>query len=179
MRCVAWALAVVAVGCGEASAQDSPPKRRFDATGGIVFTCSPATGIAWTGKACSELSSDFKKRAQAAGLNFTEVMITADFKTKRFPVSDAFNQDRAVRVFWFMHAASGPSGPMSAKLMSNVVFEPTSADIPNVVPGQRIPINFYTQSVSLDPGATHADARPYLKQITDAFFQSGEMALPK
>ena len=78
-----------------------------------------------------------------------------------------------------MHAPSGPAGEVSAKLMSNVVFEPTPAEIPNVVPGQRIPINFYTQSVALDAGARHSDAQPYLKQITDAFFQSGEMAVQK
>jgi hypothetical protein len=179
MRCLTFALALLAIGSLEASAQGDPPKRRFDLTSGIVFTCSPATGIAWTGKACDELTSEFRKRAELAGLKFTNVLITADFKTKRFPVAGGFDQDKAIRVFWFMHAPSGPDGTMSAKLMSNVVFEPTPAEIPNVVPGQRIPINFYTQSVTLDAGARHSDAQPYLKQITDAFFKSGEMAVQK
>jgi hypothetical protein len=54
------------------------------------------------------------------------------------------------------------------------VWEPTAKDIPNVAPGQRIPMNFYAQSVTFDPGTTLSQAEPYLRDITKTFFEVGD-----
>lgn len=157
-----------------AQAQNAPPpKRPFDLVTGIVFTCASATGVVWTGPACGKLASEFKKRAEALNLPFVEVLITADFRVKKRETVNGFDQDRAVRVFWNF-TASGTKGGVRAALSANRVWEPTPQEIPNVKPGQRIPLNFYIQSVLFDPGATAAQAEPYLKTITDNFFKVGE-----
>ena len=158
---------------GPAEAQNAPPKRPFDLVTGIVFTCASATGFAWTGAACGKLAADFKKRAEALKLPFVEVLITADFSRKKRDTVNGFNEDKAVRVFWNF-TASGPKGGVRAALAANRIWEPTPQEVRNVAPGQRIAMNFYTQSVLLDPGATGAQAEPYLKQITDNFFKVGE-----
>lgn len=158
---------------GPAEAQTAPPKRPFDLVTGIVFTCAGATGFAWTGEACGKLAADFKKRAEALKLPFVEVLITADFSRKKRDTVHGFNEDKAVRVFWNF-TASGPKGRVRAALSANRIWEPTPQEVPNVAPGQRIPMNFYTQSALFDPGATGAQAEPYLKQITDNFFKVGE-----
>lgn len=158
---------------GSAEAQNAQPKRPFDLVTGIVFTCASATGFAWTGEACGKIAADFKKRAEALKLPFVEVPITADFSRKKRDTVHGFNEDKAVRVFWNF-TASGPKGGVRAALSANRIWEPTLQEVRNVAPGQRIPMNFYTQSVLLDPGATGAQAEPYLKQITDNFFKVGE-----
>lgn len=156
-----------------AAAQQRKP-RQFDAVPGIVFACAPATAFAWTGKACEGLAAEFRKRAEAARLRFKEVLITADFRTRRRDAADGFDEDKAVRVVWNFTEAGPPQGRISAGLSSNVIYEPTKADHPNIVPGQRIPRNFYAESVLFDPGVTLDKAQPYLTSIFDSFFDVGE-----
>ena len=60
-----------------------------------------------------------------------------------------------------------------------MIYEPTKKDNPNIVPGQRIPINFYAQSALYDPGVTFGSAKEYLDLITQSFFESGEAKVPK
>ena len=157
-----------------ATAQTPAPQRPFDRVTGIVFTCGAATGFAWTGDACNQLSAEFRKRAAAAKLPFAEVPITADFRTRKRDTVDGFNQDKAVRVFWNFTESTGTKGQISAGLSSNIVYEPTKQDNPNIVPGQRIPMNFYAQSVLFDPGVSLSQADEYLNQITGTFFTLGE-----
>lgn len=152
----------------------APGQRLFDTVSGIVFTCSGATGFQWTGEACGKLSAEFSQRAKAAGLPFEEVLITADFKQKKMPVVASFDQDKAVRVFWNFTESKQAKGNITAALSSNRVWEPTAKEVPNAVPGQRISLNFYTQSATFNPGVTYKDAEKYLKTITDSFFKVGE-----
>jgi hypothetical protein len=168
--------AVLALMACKASAQTSPApgQRPFDLVSGIVFACGSATGFAWTGEACNSLSAEFKKRAEANKLPFTEVLITADFKTKKRDTVNGFNEDKAVRVFWNFVESKEVKGRISAGLSANRIWEPMPKDIPNVAPGQRIPVNFYLQSVLFDPGAMPAQAEPYLTQMTNNFFKYGE-----
>jgi hypothetical protein len=156
------------------AAAQAPSQRPFDAVTGIVFSCGSATGFAWTGEACNRLSAEFKKRGEAAKLPFVEVLITADFKTKKRDTVNGFNEDKAVRVFWNFVEDKSVKGRISGGLSANRIWEPTAKDIPNVAPGQRIPLNFYLQSVQFEPGVTAKQAEPYLTTITDAFFQVGE-----
>lgn len=170
---VAMTIALLSLS-GAAQAQNAAPgKRPFDLVTGIVFTCAPATGFAWTGEACGKLAADFKKRAETLKLPFVEVVITADFSRKKRETVKGFDEDRAVRVFWNFTPGGRP-GSVRAALSANRIWEPTPQEIPNVAPGQRIPMNFYAQSALFDAGATGAQAEPYLKQITDNFFAVGE-----
>jgi len=169
---LAIAIALCGVG-GPAQAQNAPPKRPFDLVTGIVFTCAPATGFAWTGEACGKLAAEFKKRAEALKLPFVEVIITADFSRKKRDIVNGFDEDKAVRVFWNFTTIE-PKGTVRAGLSANRIWEPTPQEIPNVAPGQRIPLNFYAQSALFNPGAPGPQAEPYLKQITDNFFMVGE-----
>lgn len=156
-----------------ARGQQTKP-RPFDRVTGIVFTCGSATGFAWTGQACGALSAEFKKRAAASKLPFVEVPITADFSRKKRDTVDGFDQDKAVRVFWNFVESKGAKGQISAGLSSNIIYEPTTKDHPNIAPGQRISMNFYAQSVLFDPGATYAKTESFLNMITANFFQLGE-----
>jgi hypothetical protein len=157
-----------------AQTSPAPGQRPFDLVSGIVFTCGSATGFAWTGEACNKLSAEFKKRAEVNKLPFAEVLITADFKTKKRDTVNGFNEDKAVRVFWNFVESKEVKGRINAGLSANRIWEPTAKDIPNVAPGQRIPVNFYLQSLQYDPGVTLAQAEPYLTQMTDSFFKFGE-----
>jgi hypothetical protein len=168
--------AVFVLAACEANAQTSPApgQRPFDLVSGIVFTCGSATGFAWTGEACNRLSAEFKKRAEANKLPFVEVLITADFKTRKRDTVNGFDEDKAVRVFWNFVESKEVKGRINATLAANRIWEPTAKDIANVAPGQRIPLNFYVQSVLYDPGVTLSQAEPYMAQITDSFFKVGE-----
>lgn len=167
---------MMALAAGPAHAQTNPPpgQRPFELVTGIVFTCSGATGFAWTGEACNRLSAEFKKRAEANKLPFVEVPITADFNRGKRGTVNGFNEDKAARVFWNFVESKEVKGRISVGLSANRVWEPTPKDIPNVAPGQRIPLNFYLQSVLFDPGVTLPQAEPYLTQISDNFFKFGE-----
>jgi len=153
--------------------------RRFDLVSGILFTCAPMTGAAWTAEACQWITADFRNKAEAAKVRFEEVRITADFKSAKLPTIDGFIRDKAARVFWYFEGDDGPTGVIRASLSAGVIYEPTKKDNPNIVPGQRIPINFYAQSALYDPGATFRSAKEYLDLITASFFQSGEAKVPK
>jgi hypothetical protein len=170
----AVALVAAMSGVGLAQASATQRARPFDLVSGIVFTCAGATGFPWTGEDCDGLASEFRKRAEALKLPFARVPIAADFRTARRAAADGFDQDKAVRVFCNFTESSGRKGSVKADLSASRVWEPTAKDIPNVAPGQRIPMNFYAQSVTFDPGATLSQAEPYLRAITDAFFQVGE-----
>lgn len=163
-------------GAQQPNFQQAKP-RPFDKVTGIVFACGSATGFAWTGEACGKLSAEFKKRAATANLPFVEVPITADFRRERRATGSGFDQDKAVRVFWNFVKSKSTKGQVSASLSSNVIYEPTTRDNPNIVPGQRIPMNFYAQSVLFDPGVTYTAAQTYLTMITDNFFKIGEGAI--
>lgn len=155
------------------SAQTAPKPSPFDAVTGIVFTCSQANGHLWTVEACNRLGADFRKRAEALKLRFSEVLITADFSRGKRNTVNGFDEDKAVRVFWNFKEIDTQKS-IQAGLSSNRVWEPTTKDIPNVAPGQRIPVNFYAQSVIFVPGTTLSVAEPLLKQISDNFFDIGE-----
>lgn len=160
-------------GAQQPNFQQAKP-RPFDRVTGIVFACGSATGFAWTGEACGKLSAEFKKRAAASNLPFEEVPITADFRREKRATAGGFDQDKAVRVFWNFVESKSTKGQISAGLSSNFIYEPTARDNPNIVPGQRIPVNFYAQSVLFDPGVTYAKAESYLTMITDNFFKVGD-----
>lgn len=159
---------------GMASAQQLPqqPKPRpFEKVTGVVFTCAGTTGFAWSKEACFKMSDAFRKRAAASKLPFAEVIIAADFSGRKRDIVDGFDQDKSVRVFWnFIEK----NGQVTAALTSNVIYEPTTKDHPNVVPGQRIPINFYVQQAIFPPGESFGNAESVLNQINDNFFQLGE-----
>lgn len=169
-----WLAAMLILTVCDAHAQRAPGpgQRPFDLVTGIVFSCSGATGYAWTGAACDNLAAEFRKRGEANKLPFAEVLITADFKTKKRDVAGGFDQDKAVRVFWNFVADTG--GRISAGLSANRIWEPTAKEIANIVPGQRIPVLFYTQSALFDPGVNLSKAEPVLKELTDNFFEVGE-----
>lgn len=156
----------------QAQMQPAPGQRMFDIVSGIVFTCASATGFAWTGEACDKLAAEFRKRAEAARLPFVEVPITADFVTKRMVKAGEFDQDKAVRVFWNFTAAD--KGLVRGALSSYRIWEPTDKEVPNAVPGQRIPQTFWAQSAVFERGTTYGKAAEYLAIITNSFFIIGE-----
>lgn len=168
---------------GPSHAQPAPEQpqtvRRFDLVSGILFICSPVNDVPWTGDACRSLTADFKRRSATAKVRFEEVPIIADFRTAKYSTVAGFERDKAVRVFWFFKGKDGPRGSISASLSSNIIYEPTKKDHPNIVPGQRLPLNFYTQSALYDPGVTFGAAKEYLDLITGAFFESGEEKVAK
>ena len=178
---VAAAIALSSVAWSEgarAQAAQQPPAalkkpRPFDAVTGIVFTCAMATGHAWTGEACNRLSAEFKKRAEALKLPFVEVVITATFSREKRATVNGFDQDKAVRVFWNFKE-TGAEKRIQGGISANRIWEPTAKEIPNVAPGQRIPLNFYAQSAIFTPGTGLSTAEPVLKQFTDTFFELGE-----
>lgn len=172
---VAAALALLgwlSLAAGTMASAQQPKPRLFDRVTGMVFTCASATGFAWTGQACDSLSATFKKRAAESKLRFVEEPVSADFRRKKRATVDGFDQDKAVRVFWNFVASK--DGKISADLASNIIYEPTKKDNPNIVPGQRIPQIFYAQSVLFDPGSTYATAEKYLTLLSDTFFEVGE-----
>ena len=173
IRTTAVMAAMLAFLSGAASAQTAPKPRPFDAVTGIVFTCSQANGHPWTAEACNRLGADFKKRVEALKLPFVNVVITADFSRGKRNTVNGFDEDKAVRVFWNFKELDAEKRIQGA-LSSNRVWEPTPKDIPNVAPGQRIPLNFYAQSVIFVPGTTLSVAEPILKQLSDNFFEVGE-----
>ena len=157
-----------------AQMEPAPGQRMFDIVSGIVFSCSSATGFAWTVEACGKLSAEFRKRAETAKLPFVEVPITADFPTKKMEKSGGFDQDRAVRAFWSFSDQADAKGVIRATLSATRIWEPTAKEIPNAVPGQRLPLNFWVQSAQFPRGARYKDAAEYLEIITDSFFKIGE-----
>jgi hypothetical protein len=158
----------------QAQMEPAPGQRLFDIVSGIVFSCTSATGFAWTAEACGKLSAEFRKRAEAAKLAFVEVPITADFKTKKLETSAGFDQDKAVRVFWSFTDQSDAKGVISGALTATRIWEPTAKEIPNAAPGQRLPLNFWVQSALFPRGTGYKDAAEYLGIITDSFFKVGE-----
>jgi hypothetical protein len=168
------AVLTVAAGGAKAQTNPAPGQRPFDLVTGIVFSCGSATGFAWTGEACNRLSAEFRKRAEANKMPFVEVPITADFSRRKRDTVNGFNEDKAVRVFWNFVESTSTKGRINTGLSANRIWEPTPKDIPNVAPGQRIPLNFYLQSVQFDPGVTLSQPEPYLRQIADSFFEVGE-----
>lgn len=146
----------------------------FDLVTGMVFNCSSATGHAWTVEACEKLGAEFKKRAEANKLPFAEVPITPDFSTQKREKSGGFDQDKAVRVSWSFTEQEGAKGTIQAALSASRIWEPTAKEIPNVAPGQRIPVPFWVQSVSFPEGAQYKDAAAALDLITKSFFTIGE-----
>ena len=172
---------VAAILVGPSYAQPAEPQmvRRLDLVSGIIFTCAPMTGAAWTAEACRWITAQFRNKAEATKVRFEEVGITADFKSAKLPTIDGFARDKAVRAFWYFEGKDGPKGSISAILSAGVIYEPTKKDNPNIVPGQRIPINFYAQSALYDPGVTFGSAKEYLDLITQSFFESGEARVPK
>ena len=174
---------LVAALIGPSNAQPTPAEpqtvRRFDLVSGILFACAPMTGAVWTTEACQWITTQFRQKAEAARVRFEEVRITADFKSAKLTTIDGFDRDKAVRVFWYFEGKDGPAGSISAILSAGVIYEPTKKDNPNIVPGQRIPINFYAQSALYDPGVAFRSAKEYIGLITDSFFESGEAKVPK
>jgi len=158
--------------------EPAPGQRLFDIVSGIVFSCTSATGFAWTAEACGKLSAEFRKRAQAAKLPFVEVPITADFKTKKLETAGGFDQDKAVRVFWSFTDQTDAKGVISGALTATRIWEPTAKEIPNVAPGQRISVPFWIQAASFDRGVGYRDAAKYLQLITDSFFLVGDKKRP-
>ena len=158
----------------QAQMEPAPGQRMFDLVSGIVFNCSTATGYAWTVEACEKLTAEFKKRAETNKLPFVEVPITADFATKKRESSGGFGQDKAVRVFWNFTDQDDAKGMIKGALSATRIWEPTAKEIPNVAPGQRIPVPFWAQSASFKRGARYKDAAEYLDIITQSFFKIGE-----
>ena len=170
----AFLLMIFGASGAHAQMEPAPGQRTFDIVSGIVFSCGSATGFAWTVEACGKLSAEFRKRAEVAKLPFVEVPVTADFATRKMETSGGFDQDRAVRAFWSFSDQPDAKGVIRAALSATRIWEPTAKDIPNAVPGQRLPLNFWAQSVLLPRGAGYKDAAEYLEIITNSFFKIGE-----
>lgn len=176
MSRIVFALLFIVLGATGARAQmePAPGQRPFEMVSGIVFYCAIAPGFAWTLEACERLTAEFKKRAEALRLPFAEVPISADFSTRKMPTSGGFDQDKAVRVFWYFADQSNAPGMIRGTLSSTRIWEPTAKEIPNVVPGQRIAVPFWEQSASFKRGTGYRAAAEYLQLITDSFFLIGE-----
>lgn len=180
MSRIVFALLFVVLGATGARAQmePAPGQRPFELVSGIVFHCAIAPGFAWTQEACEKLTAEFRKRAEALKLPFAEAPISADFSTKKMPTSGGFDQDKAVRVFWYFADQSDALGMIKSTLSSTRIWEPTAKEIPNVAPGQRISVPFWIQSASFKRGARYRDAAEYLQLITDSFFLIGDKKRP-
>jgi hypothetical protein len=180
MKGISVALLFMVLGATGARAQmqPAPGQRPFDMVSGIVFYCGMAPGYAWTLEACQKLTAEFRKRAEALKIPFAEVPISADFDTRKMPPSNGFDQDKAVRVFWFFSDQSDAPGMIRGALSSTRVWEPTAKEIPNVAPGQRISVPFWIQSASFKRGARYRDAAEGLQLITDSFFLIGDKRRP-
>ncbi len=181
MNRISIALLCIVLGATGARAQmePAPGQRPFELVSGIVFYCASAPGFAWTVEACSKLTAEFRKRAEAFKLPFAEVPTTPDFKTRKMPTSGGFDQDKAVRVFWYFADRSDAPGMIRGTLSSTRIWEPTQKEVPNVAPGQRIPVPFWEQSASFRRGVGYRDAAEYLQLITDSFFLIGDKRRPQ
>jgi len=178
---VSVALLFIVLGATGARAQmePAPGQRPFELVSGIVFYCAIAPGFAWTQEACEKLTVEFRKRAEALKIPFAEAPISADFSTRKMPTSAGFDQDKSVRVFWHFADQSNAPGMVRGTLSSTRIWEPTAKEIPNVAPGQRIPVPFWEQSASFKRGARYRDAAEYLQLITDSFFLIGDKRRPQ
>ena len=74
--------------------------------------------------------------AEAFRSIYAEVLITADFSTKKRETVNGFDHDKAVRVFFNFTESNGR---ISASLSSTRIWEPTTKEIPGAAPGQRHP----------------------------------------
>ena len=157
-----------------AAAQAQPSPRPFDRVSGILIACAPATGFAWTATMCDRLTAEMRKRAEPLKLKLAIVPLTADISRKKFDMIEGFDGDKAVRVRWTFEESKSTKGQISAGLSSNFIYEPTTKDHPNIAPGQRIPMNFYAQSVLFDPGVSLSQAEPFLMGVLDSFFKVGD-----
>jgi hypothetical protein len=168
-----FAIAILLLGASHARAQmtPAPGQRLFDLVSGIVFACGMQTGHPWAKEACFKTSADFKKRAEAAKVPFADVLITADFSTKKGETLNGFDHDKAVRVFFNFTESNGS---ITASLRSTRIWEPTTKEIPGAAPGQRISVPFYIQSMQTDSKTSMSKAQEYLTIITDSFFMVGE-----
>ena len=180
MSRISVALLFLVLGATGARAQmePAPGQRPFEMVSGIVFYCAIAPGFAWTREACEKLTVEFSKRAEALKLPFAEVPITADFSTRKMPTVGGFDQDKAVRVFWYFADQKDFPGMVRGTLSSTRIWEPTAKEIPNVAPGQRISVPFWIQAASFNRGVGYRDAAKYLQLITDSFFLVGDKKRP-
>ncbi len=180
MSRIVFALLFVVLGTTGARAQmePAPGQRPFEMVSGIVFYCAIAPGFDWTREACEKLTAEFRKRAEALKLPFAEVPISADFSTRKMPTVGGFDQDKAVRVFWYFADQKEAPGMIQGTLSSTRIWEPTAKEIPNVAPGQRISLPFWVQSASFNRGTRYKEAAEYLQLITDSFFLIGDKRRP-
>ena len=136
-----------------ATAQTAAPKKRpFDQVPGVVAACLSSPTAAWTVEACADLLQEARKRAVA---NSVKLAVQAIRLVLSFEGPDANKR-------------------VSFKLASNYIFTPTTKDIPNVVPGQRIPQNFFVQGAIFDPGVDAKAAKPTLDSVLETFFEVGD-----
>lgn len=180
MHRIVVALLFVVLGATGARAQmePAPGQRPFDMVSGIVFYCAIAPGFDWTREACEKLTAEFRKRAEALKLPFAEVPISADFGTRKMPTAGGFDQDKAVRVFWYFADQKEAPGMVRGTLSSTRIWEPTAKEIPNVAPGQRLSLPFWVQSASFKRGVGYRQAAEGLQLITDSFFLIGDRKRP-
>lgn len=165
---------IVSAGFIQGAAAQTPPKPRpFDLVSGILVACAPAPGFAWTEEACGHLVLEVRKRAAIAKVAVALVESTPDIARKKFGTVESFDGDKAIRMNWQCVESKDVKGRIAISLSSNWIWQPTAKEIPNIVPGQRIPRSFYAQQVLFDPGAKMRDAPPFLKQILDSFFALG------
>lgn len=167
----------VAIGAAGAAAAQTPQQRPFDTASGILVSCLPATGFAWTGEACQRLIAEVQRRAAAAKVRAAFIDFTPDLMRKQLGEIGGFDGDKAIRMRMSFTESTSTKGRINLALGSNTIWEPTAKDIPNVAPGQRLVRNFFITDVQFEPGVTLRQADPYLKQLLDMFFGYGDGTL--
>ena len=151
----------------------APKKRPFDQVPGVVAACLSSPAAAWTVEACADLLQEARKHAVSSSVKLAVQEFTPDLQRGKLPVIDGFDGDKAIRL---VLSFEGPDANkrVSFKLASNFIFMPTAKDIPNVVPGQRIPQNFFVQGATFEPGVNAKTAKPTLDTVLETFFEVGD-----
>ena len=169
--------AVGLVQSGGAQPSASPPsKRPFDAFPGIIVSCAPTPAISWTVDACADVLADVQRRARV--LNMPTFVWSAEAAASYGGNVPPFDGDKALRLGLGFALAGDKQNQIRMTLASSYLWQPTEKEVPNAVPGQRIPMNFRVQSAITNQGGTRADIMRASKALLDNFFLYGEAKLP-
>ncbi len=153
-----------------------PSKRPFDAFPGIIVSCAPTPAITWTVEACAEVLADVQRRARALGM--PTYIWSAEAAATHGGNAPPFDADRALKLGLGFALAGDKQNRIRMTLNSSYLWQPTEKEVPNAVPGQRIPMNFRVQSAITNERGTRRDIMQAAKALLDNFFQYGEGRLP-